>query len=331
MTSVANYIRRRPKDKLNILTFPTHQRYETQLAKTGHNFYAAHVKGMPPAVDYGIDNYHLMPFNEFYPYDDYDLILSQNRFGQFDLAWKINTQLKIPIITLEHTVPTPDLSLDNLRAMGQMQGDVNVFICENSMQQWASYGIRRNNNVIKHCVDLEVFKHNGQERGGYILTVANDFKARDYCLNFKLWAEVNEEETNDMVVLGKNSDKINEFYGSADSPEELAHAYSCCSIYLNTTSHSPVPMSLLEAMACECPIITTNTCGIGEFIVHEENGIIANTAEEINAAIKKIRDNPEFSSRLGKNARATVERECSEERFINEWNELFTKTYEASL
>ena len=30
----------RKSGKLNILTFPTHERYETMLCKTGHNFYA---------------------------------------------------------------------------------------------------------------------------------------------------------------------------------------------------------------------------------------------------------------------------------------------------
>ena len=28
-----------PREKYNILTFPTHERYETQLCKTGHNFF----------------------------------------------------------------------------------------------------------------------------------------------------------------------------------------------------------------------------------------------------------------------------------------------------
>ena len=37
---------RKPTEKLNILTFPTHERYESMLAKTGHNFYAYRAEGI---------------------------------------------------------------------------------------------------------------------------------------------------------------------------------------------------------------------------------------------------------------------------------------------
>ena len=33
-------------EKYNILTFSTHERYETQIAKTGHNFYAFNANEM---------------------------------------------------------------------------------------------------------------------------------------------------------------------------------------------------------------------------------------------------------------------------------------------
>ena len=37
---------REQNEKLNILTFPTHERYESMLAKTGHNFYAYRAEGI---------------------------------------------------------------------------------------------------------------------------------------------------------------------------------------------------------------------------------------------------------------------------------------------
>ena len=45
MTARANtrsvrYHMRQPGEKLNILTFATHERYEENLCKTGHNFYS---------------------------------------------------------------------------------------------------------------------------------------------------------------------------------------------------------------------------------------------------------------------------------------------------
>ena len=42
------------KDKYTILTFPTHERYETNLSKTGHDFYAFRSEGLKDwNTDYG--------------------------------------------------------------------------------------------------------------------------------------------------------------------------------------------------------------------------------------------------------------------------------------
>lgn len=331
MTNVVNYVRREPKKKLNILTFCTHRRYETELAKTGHNFYAANIKGMGAVEDYGLDNYHLMPLDKFYPYDGYDLILSQNRFGQFDLANQINQKLQIPIIALEHTTPTIDLSQSALNQMGAMIGDVNIFITHHSNYVWSSVGIQKNNNVIHHCVDSDAFSPKTERTGKYILTVANDYKARDYCLNYKMWEELYNTEKYMMTVIGKNSDQINDTFVSEGNSERLAFYYSECQAYLNTTLDSPMPMSLLEAMACECPVVTTGTCGISEFVEDGVNGLIANTSEEASKALDRLARDPDYAKKLGKAARQTVLDKCSSDRFVQEWNEIFTKTYEASL
>ena len=46
---------RHPEEPLNILTFPTHERYQTNLALTGHNFYLWQKPGTikPWVKDYG--------------------------------------------------------------------------------------------------------------------------------------------------------------------------------------------------------------------------------------------------------------------------------------
>ena len=46
ITSIIRAATRKKEDKLNILTFPTHERYESMLAKTGHNFYAYRAEGI---------------------------------------------------------------------------------------------------------------------------------------------------------------------------------------------------------------------------------------------------------------------------------------------
>lgn len=328
MSMIANYIRREPKEKLKILTFATHERYETNLARTGHDFYSlqlSKLKTWNKSIDVPA-NYHLMPVDRFFPTGGYDLILAQSRFGQIQTAQDINKKLNIPIISLEHTVPTPNMTEEQHRQMGQLQGDVNVFISNYSASAWHHFGVNRNLNLVEHCVDQDVFKPKRTiEKVPGILTVANDFKNRDYCLNYSGW----ERLTGGLPakIIGEN----NPGGESISDPNELCDQYNKCSVYLNTTTFSPIPMSLLEAMSCGCAVVSTATCAIPEVIKHGYNGFISNNEQELRGYIQGLLDNPELREEIGANARKTIEERFTEKLFVDSWNELFYKTYEASL
>ena len=54
----------RNKDKYNIITFPTHERFESDLCKTGHDFYAFTGQGMKTWDSTYAEtpsNYHILP------------------------------------------------------------------------------------------------------------------------------------------------------------------------------------------------------------------------------------------------------------------------------
>ena len=61
--SIRSYMRKVKRgDKLNILTFATHERYEENLCKTGHNFYSLKVGGKQWDAEYAKvpENYHII-------------------------------------------------------------------------------------------------------------------------------------------------------------------------------------------------------------------------------------------------------------------------------
>jgi len=96
---------------LNILTFPTHERYQSGFADLPHMFYmytGDNVKNW--SHQYGkIPNNHVLLPKETLPLDvTFDLVLSQNKFGQFAIAHKLARSLGIPLVNLEHTLPPPD-------------------------------------------------------------------------------------------------------------------------------------------------------------------------------------------------------------------------------
>jgi glycosyltransferase involved in cell wall biosynthesis len=319
-------INKSPDEKLRILTFPTHERYETNLAKTGHKFFSFQHPKLKKWDKTTVlpDNYYLL--NSLYPSDDYDLILAQSRFGQFQLAQEINQHLRIPIISLEHTTITPNFSYNDVMAFGQMQGDVNVFISNDSANVWNSVGISRNLNVIEHCVNSDLFAPSKTlKKKNYVLTVANQFQSRDYCLNYTGWKNITSNIPYKLV--GDNPGLSLPSVGV----KKLVEEYNQCSVYLNTTTFSPIPMSLLEAMSCGCAVVSTATCDIPNVIEHGVNGLISNNEEELKEYCNRLLNDEPYARQLGEEARKTIINRFSIERFVKEWNEIFRKTKEASI
>jgi len=309
------------KDKYDILTFDTHERYQTQLCKTGHNFYSFRYKDCKKwDTSYGDipDNHYVLPENSIPSATDFDFILSQSKFGQFQAAHSINQHLRLPVVSLEHTLPIPSWPEQQVETFRRMAGDLNVFISEYSVGRW---NMNCDNRVIHHSVDTKLFKPSDVEKNGKILSVVNDFASRDYCCNYSGWQRITEGL--DVKLLGNNPGLSK----PAKDIHELASEYQQASVFLNTSTVSPVPTSLLEAMSCGCAVVSTATCMIPEIIENGVNGFISNDEEELKSYIKDLLDNSKLRRSVGEAARKTILDNFSEEKFINNWNEIFDLAY----
>ena len=153
------------------------------------------------------------------------------------------------------------------------------------------------------------------------LSVANDFINRDYCLNYKGWKRVTEGLP--VRVVG-DTPGLSE---AAKDVSELVTEYQTSSVFFNSSTISPVPTSLIEAMSCGCAVVSTATCMIPEIIENGVNGFISNDEEELQSYIRQLLDDPSLAAKMGHAARQTVIEKFSEESFINNWNEIFDLAY----
>ncbi len=315
---------REDKKKLNILTAPTHEAYEVELCKTGHNFYAYQhnsFKSWNDSYRPRPENYNLLSGGnngQLPMWLDFDLVLSQNKFGQFQILAPVAKALQLPLISLEHTLPMPEWKVNRLVECANMRGNLNAFISEFSIKQWG-WQNHKDTVVVHHGIDTGVFTPGNDKREVRILSVVNDWINRDWCCGFNIWRR---------TIAGLPAYVLGATPGlsrPAGSLQELVQAYQQSRIFYNTSTISPVPTVLLEAMACGCAVVSTATCMIPEIIQNGINGFISNDEKELRGYLELLLKDEELANKLGENARNTITEKFSSQVFVDNWNKVFYK------
>jgi len=321
MRTINGLINKYTDRKLNILCCPTHERYQTGFQDIDAVF---HMVQFDSCKEW-ITEYAPVPKNHILWHKDYmpkgirfDCALSQHKFGQFQFLQQISSQLNIPLISLEHTLPRPDWSEEDLKMLKNMRGDVNVFISEFSKGKWLFNDIP-NSFIVHHMVDSDLFKPKTY-RVNKVLSVVNDFKNRDIFCGYTIYQNIVElVEIDNFTLVGDNPGMSEK----ARSTEDLSNIYSSHEIFLNTSTVSPIPTSLLEAMSSGCAVVSTATCMIPEIIKNGVNGFLSNDEEELSEYIQLLLKDTKLARRIGDEARKTIIKDFSKEKFNKTWSHIF--------
>jgi glycosyltransferase involved in cell wall biosynthesis len=101
---------------------------------------------------------------------------------------------------------------------------------------------------------------------------------------------------NNVTFAGsQKTDRVIEYYNKAD-------------IFVLPSSYDNFPNVILEAMACELPIIATNVGGVPDQMKHNENGFIvkSNCMNEMVDAILTLGRQPDLRKMMGKKNRSEI-------------------------
>lgn len=330
--SVRHIMKGEPSKTLNILTFATHERYEETLCKTGHNFYSLRVgKEWDETYAPVPSNYHIV--DEIPAWLDIDLVLSHTSDSRMQVAHDVLSgsrglqgQLACPILRHTHVLPDVRFSVDEqVQSFQSIPVDHNSFISDYNRDQWGCDA--SHSSVISHGIDVEHWTKldatEGSGRQPVCLSVVNEFPTRDWCCGFNLWRDIAQSVP--CKVVGKCTGQYEGFSQPAKNKDDLRQSYKKAAIFLNTSLHSPVPTALMEAMACGCPVVSTETCMIPEIIEHGVNGFMSNDPDELKGYCKQLLNDEKLARTMGQAAQKTIESRFGIDQFAENWNNLFYK------
>ena len=312
-------IERNKTRKLNILTAQTHEGFETNLCGTGHNFYAFCYQGSKPwqtkfrKIPSNYTPLNGNDINQLLPNVQIDLVLSQTKFGQWQILSKVAKYLGVPLINLEHTGSHYGINI--LDKIQSMKSDRDVFISNWSVDSWGY--TQRPHTVIHHGVDSELFTDRKKQRENKILSINNDFINRDYCLNYSQFKRVTEGLP---VSIYGDTKGLSE---PCSSLEHMIEVYNTHRIFLSTANLSPIPSVVLEAASCGCAIVAARACAVEEYLTDGHDCLLADNDQDMRQHLEFLMSNESKAKELGENARNTIRNKFNLNKFTNNWNDTF--------
>jgi glycosyltransferase involved in cell wall biosynthesis len=130
-----------------------------------------------------------------------------------------------------------------------------------------------------------------ESKGDYQLIIIGDGPEKEHIVQLL-----------DAVHLGKSVFLLN-------SVDDVAAYLNAADLFILPSRFEGLSNSLLEAMACALPVISTRVGGSKDIIEHGSNGLLVDVdnADQVQSAIAHVFDDSRLAARLGNNARQTIE------------------------
>ncbi len=262
-----------------------------------------------------------------------------------DIALKLATMLDVPYSITSHAY---DIYMDPdfIKRKGTLEkAAALVTISEYNKAHFEKNGIKNDIEVI-HCgIDLTGFDP-GEDTASEkinILTTARlvEKKGIEYLIkaipmvvsrvprcHFTIIGSGPLEE--ELKALAEGVQEYISFKGSVSDLQLMEHyekadIFALPCIIADNGDRDGIPVSIMEAMAMQLPVVSTSVSGIPELIADEENGILIpqKDTEKLSEALIMLAGNEKLRCDMGKRARERIEADFNLGKEVKSLNELF--------
>jgi glycosyltransferase involved in cell wall biosynthesis len=108
---------------------------------------------------------------------------------------------------------------------------------------------------------------------------------------------------------------------------DLPRIYSDLDVLVVSSDNEGTPVSAIEAMASNCPVVATCVGGLPDLIANGETGLLVppRNAEELSSAVLRLLHNPETARNMSRKALAMARERFSVRRLITDMDRLYTQ------
>ncbi|HEY0740794.1 MAG TPA: N-acetyl-alpha-D-glucosaminyl L-malate synthase BshA [Chryseosolibacter sp.] len=212
--------------------------------------------------------------------------------------------ITIPFVTTLHgtdiTLVGRDASYEPVVTFSINQSDGVTAVSEDLRKEtYKSFKITNDIEVIPNFIDLEKFKKQKKDHfkkaicpagEALIVHTSNFRKVKRVQDVISVFANIHKEIPSKLLMIGDGPERVKaeaqcrelgicddvRFLGKLEAVEEVL---SVADLFLMPSEKESFGLAALEAMACEVPVISTNTGGLPELNIHGGTGFLSNIGD----------------------------------------------------
>ena len=283
-------------------------------------------------------------------------ILHSHRYKENILSYLVSITLRenVALVSTQHGMPEvydgrPSLlqrlkSHANYRLLAS-RFDKTVAVSSDIRESLIrNYGFQEKHvETIRNGIIVPEARGRSGEKDGFVIGSAGRFfPVKDYPFMVEVAKEVNAKIDNirfelagEGPMLGDIQDRISKHglqgrFVLRGFIHDVSSFYAGLDVYLNTSLHEGIPMSILEAMAHGVPPVVPRVGGLGEIVTDGVDGYLVDTRDPKDFAEKclSLYKNETLRRNMARAAREKIIRQFSIERMVNAYLDMYARTIE---
>jgi glycosyltransferase involved in cell wall biosynthesis len=227
--------------------------------------------------------------------------------------------------------------------------DLTTFVGKNAMNQYIESGATSAENAIHiyNGIDTNFFARKNGEKNSKKdnkpfrwIIVGNLLKHKGHKILLHAFNSLEDYNTELMIVGGgkleKNIKQLSEELGVSQfvsfegrvPPNKVPVYLRSADAFVLSSLHEGFGLVVGEAMACELPVVATDTSGPSEIIVDGETGFLAErgSPEDLASQMEKMMQlSPNERARFGAQGRERIKNKYSIEQTVSKWIKIYDR------